>query len=87
MAGYQTSPSFEIFNELYWMMKSAINRMLRNFLLIAAIETFAKLAIAYWMLYFLQTEKIMNCNRKIKYSAEELVVAISQHLGALSDSK
>jgi len=29
----------------------------------------------------------MNCDRKIKYSGEELVVTISQLLGALSDSK
>jgi len=29
----------------------------------------------------------MNRGRKIKYSGEELAVAISQSLGALSDSK
>ena len=29
----------------------------------------------------------MNCGRNLKYSEEELAVAISQHLGALSDSK
>jgi len=29
----------------------------------------------------------MNCGRNLKYSGEELAVAISQLLGALSDSK
>ncbi|MBW1754042.1 MAG: hypothetical protein JRJ46_13305 [Deltaproteobacteria bacterium] len=55
--------------------------------MIAEIAPFAKLAIAYRMCYFLQPEKFMNCGRNLKYSWEELAVAISQHLGALSDSK
>jgi len=42
---------------------------------------------AYRILYFLQPEKLMNCGRNLKYSGEELAVAISQFLGALSDSK
>ncbi|MBW2201418.1 MAG: hypothetical protein JRF71_11405 [Deltaproteobacteria bacterium] len=41
----------------------------------------------YRILYFLQPEKLMSCDRKIKYSGEELAVAISQFLGVLSDSK
>jgi len=32
-------------------------------------------------------EKFTNCDRNLKYSGEELAVAISQFLGALSDSK
>jgi len=32
-------------------------------------------------------EKFMNRGRKLKYSEEELAVAISQLLGTLSDSK
>jgi len=32
-------------------------------------------------------EKLMNCGRNLKYSGEELAVAISQLLGALPESK
>ena len=42
---------------------------------------------SYRSLYFLKLEIFTNCDRKIKYSWEKLEVAISQHLGALSDSK
>jgi len=38
------------------------------------------------MCYFLQPEKFMNCGRNLKYSGEELAVAISKLLGALSNS-
>jgi len=34
-----------------------------------------------------QSEKFMYCGRNLKYSGEELAVAISQILGAPSDSK
>jgi hypothetical protein len=39
------------------------------------------------MLYFLQPEKFMNGGRNLKYSGEGLAVAISQLLGAFSDSR
>ena len=44
-------------------------------------------SVSYRSLYLLKPEKFMNSDRKIKYSGEELVVTISQLLGALSDSK
>jgi len=46
-----------------------------------------QLAVDYALLHFLLPEKLMYCGHNLKYSGEELAVAISQILGSFSDSK
>jgi len=48
---------------------------------------FSQWSISYRIFYFLQPKKFTNCDRKIKYSVQLLVVSISHYLGALSDLK